>query len=158
MMLSLLHARRENKVKGPSTAHTKLAKMATAAKRRVIRSLISVMRTKMRIVMTLSKLRRREDAVANAEVAEAMVADVVDSTVVMMIMKIAGVAIDPDLLFMMMRNQRLLKALRSRQQLLHPRRKKSRLQFLPKISRDGDRLLFSDDIADTIHPQPSILF
>jgi hypothetical protein len=115
MMLSLLHARRENKVKGLSTAHTKLAKMVTAAKRRVIRSLISVMTTKMRIVMTSNKLRRKEDAEANAEAAEAMVVDVVDSTVVMMIMKIAEVAIDPDLLFMMMKNQRLLKALRSRQ-------------------------------------------
>jgi hypothetical protein len=113
MMLSLLHARRENKVKDLSTAHTKLAKMATAAKRRVIRSLISGMTIKMRIVMTLNKLRKREDAVVNAEAAEAMVADVVDSTVVMMIMKIAEVAIDPDLLLMMMRNPRLLIALRS---------------------------------------------
>ena len=157
MMLSLLHARRENKVKDPSIAHTKLAKMATAAKRRVIRSLMSVMTTKMRIAMTLNKLRRREDAVVNAEAAEAMVVDVVDSTVVMMIMKIAEVAIDPDLLFMMMKNQRLLKALRSRQQLLHLRRKKLRLRSLPKNSLAG-RLLFSDDIADTDHHQPSILF
>ena len=71
------------------------------------------MTTKMRIVMTSNKLRRKEDAVENAEAAEAMVVDVVDSTVVMMIMKIAEVAIDPDLLLMMMRNPRLLIALRS---------------------------------------------
>jgi 3-oxoacyl-[acyl-carrier-protein] synthase III len=107
MKLSLLHARRESKVKDPSTAHLKLAKMAMAAKRKAIRSLISRMTTKMRTVMTLSKLRRIEDAVANAEVVEAVVAEVVvDSTVVIMIMSNVGVAIDPSLLLSMKRNLR----------------------------------------------------
>jgi hypothetical protein len=147
MMLNLLHARRESKVKDQSTAHLKQAKMATAAKRKAIRSLISLMTTKMRTVMTLSKLRRKEDAVANAEVEEAVVAEVVvDSTAVIMIMSNVGVAIDPSLLLMMKRN------LGSRQQLLHPRRKKLRLRFLPKNSRAGT-LLFSNEIlaATTIN-------
>ena len=147
MKLSLLHARRESKVKDPSNAHMKLAKMATAAKRKAIRSLISRMTTKMRTVMTLNKLRRIEDAVANAEVVEAVFAEVVvDSTVVIMITSNVGVAIDPSLLLMMKRN------LRSRQQLLHPRRKKLRLRFLPKNSLAG-MLLFSNEIltATTIN-------
>lgn len=94
-------------MKDPSTAHMKLVKMATAAKRKAIRSLISRMMTKMRTVMTLNKLRRKEDAVANAEVVEAVVAEVVvDFTVVIMIMNNVGVAIDPSLLFMMKRNLR----------------------------------------------------
>jgi hypothetical protein len=146
-MLNLLHARRESKVKDQSTVHLKQAKMATAAKRKAIRSLISLMTTKMRTVMTLSKLRRKEDAVANAEVEEAVVAEVVvDSTAVIMIMSNVGVAIDPSLLLMMKRN------LRSRHQLLHPRRKKLRLRFLPKNSQAGT-LLFSNEIlaATTIN-------
>ena len=133
-------------MKDLSTANLKLEKMATIAKRIVILSLFREMTTQMRMMMTLSKLRRKEDAVANAEVEEAEV--VVDSTVVMMIMSNAEGPIDPSPLFMMKRNQR------SKQKLQHPRRKKLRLRFLLKNLKAGTLLFLNEILTATTINQP----
>jgi hypothetical protein len=141
-----------SEVKNKSPAHLKLAKIATAVKRKAIRSLFSIIIRKMRIVMTLSKFRRTEGAVANAEVVEvAVVAEVTVDSTVKKTMSSAEVAIDPSLP-MIKRNQRV-KALRCRhqqQQLLHQRRRKLRLRFLPRNSLAGS-LLFSEEIAEIDH-------